>query len=687
MGGMVALARVGVVGYDVRFMAETYTVLARRYRSQDFDELVGQEAIAQTLKNAIKANRVAHAFLFTGTRGVGKTSIARILAKAINCPNRKADGNPCCKCSSCELIARGEDMDVIEIDGASNNGVDSIREIRQAAGIRPARSPYKIYIIDEVHMVTTSGFNALLKTLEEPPEHVKFIFATTDVHKVLPTILSRCQRFDFKNIPTPRIAEHLTKIVKDEGVKADNEAVFRIARLGNGSMRDALSILDRVLSLGEKQITEKLIEDLLGKPPTAAIGGLVGAIAEADAAAAIKAADAMLKEGMGPEQLVGEMIEFLRGLMLVSACGKDTDLLEVPAESREVFVKLAAKFDVPTIVHLLALCEQTHRTLKSTTMARPLLDALLVRLALAEQFSSIREVVKQLQDGSNAQPMAGQKKNDVGPGVRAPVAAPAPAVAAVPVAAPAAVQAPSDGGADVEGDREESIYEVMKTHMKAKEAEKAARYAAPPAGAAPAGPAAPAARRPAAVDPEEEYSSFGAQMRAQIARTVEQQAAQRQQMQQPARGRPTAAGSAAAPVVTMSPEQLRDPAYVWSVIQPHLGYLARTIGHVASLSRIDLEANEITMVVPESQKNFVADERGKAKVEEAFKAATGRNFRAAFEFTEAQAAPEGARSGVGIVQRVSPELWEAVQKTPLVRQLMEKLDAQVVNIEPLAPSE
>src|SRR3954471_18025136 len=237
-------------------MSDAYTVLARRYRSQTFDELVGQEAIAQTLKNAIKSNRVGHAFLFTGTRGVGKTSAARILAKAINCPNRTPDGNPCGECNRCKAIARGEDMDVIEIDGASNNSVDQIRELRQSAGIRPARSPYKIYIIDEVHMLTGGAFNALLKTLEEPPSHVKFIFATTDVHKVPATIISRVQRFDFKNIPTARIAAHLKEILDDEKIPAEPEALHRIARLGNGSMRDALSILDRVLSLGEKSISD-----------------------------------------------------------------------------------------------------------------------------------------------------------------------------------------------------------------------------------------------------------------------------------------------------------------------------------------------------------------------------------------------------------------------------------------------
>ena len=374
-------------------MAEAYTVLARRYRSQNFDELVGQEAVAQTLKNAIKANRVAHAFLFTGTRGVGKTSAARILAKAINCPNRKADGNPCGECDMCKAIARGEDIDVIEIDGASNNSVDQIRELRQSAGIRPARSPYKIYIIDEVHMLSTGAFNALLKTLEEPPEHVKFIFATTDIHKVPATIISRCQRFDFKNIPTAKIAEHLKEVVKEEGLKADDEALFRVARLGNGSMRDALSILDRVLSMGEKQLTDKILEDLRGKPPTAAIGELVQAIANGDAAAAITRADKLLAESMGVEQLLSELIDFLRNVMLVATCGEKTTLLDVPAESRPMYVSAAAKFDPPTLVHLIALCDQAQRSLKASIMHRPLLDALIVRLALSEQFSTIKSLL------------------------------------------------------------------------------------------------------------------------------------------------------------------------------------------------------------------------------------------------------------------------------------------------------
>ncbi len=393
-------------------MADSYTVLARRYRSQTFDQLVGQEAIAQTLKNAIKSNRVAHAFLFTGTRGVGKTSAARILAKAVNCPNRTAEGNPCGTCNACMATARGDDIDVIEIDGASNNSVDQIRELRQSAGIRPARSPFKIYIIDEVHMLSGGAFNALLKTLEEPPEHVKFIFATTDIHKVPATIISRCQRFDFKNISTVRIAAHLKNIVKDEGLQADDDALHRIARLGNGSMRDALSILDRVLSLGEKHISDKILEDLLGKPATAAIADLVQALAGGDAGGAITRGDKLLLEGMGVEQVLSELIDFFRYLMLVVACGKETELLDVPTEARATYTALAGKYDAPTLVHLIALCEQTLRSLKASTMHRPLFDALLVRLALSEQFTSLHDLLAAgtAAAKSSNPPLAGQKK-------------------------------------------------------------------------------------------------------------------------------------------------------------------------------------------------------------------------------------------------------------------------------------
>src|SRR5271167_4683200 len=228
----------------------SYTVLARRYRSASFDQVVGQEHISQTLKRAIESGRIAHAYLFCGTRGTGKTSTARILAKALNCLKFDAPTpTPCGKCDSCLAIARGDDIDVIEIDAASHTGVENVREIIENANYRPARSRFKVYIIDEVHMLSKSAFNALLKILEEPPSHVKFILATTEPEKVLPTILSRCQRYDFRNISSKEIAGHLKEICKKEKISTEDDALALVAKAGAGSMRDALSLLDRLLSL------------------------------------------------------------------------------------------------------------------------------------------------------------------------------------------------------------------------------------------------------------------------------------------------------------------------------------------------------------------------------------------------------------------------------------------------------
>src|SRR4030095_10805747 len=253
-----------------------------------FDELIGQEHVAQTLKKAIDSGRIAHAYLFCGTRGTGKSSTARILAKCLNREKPdKPTSKPGGKCNSCLAIARGDDIDVIEIDAASNTGVDNVRDIIANAQYRPARARFKVYIIDEVHMLSKAAFNALLKTMEEPPEHVKFILATTEPEKVLPTILSRCQRYDFRNIPTREIADHLKEICKNEKIKAEDDALLLVAKAGAGSMRDALSLLDRLLSVGEKELTIEMIEQLLGLPRTQLIFDLAQAIGEADTKAAL----------------------------------------------------------------------------------------------------------------------------------------------------------------------------------------------------------------------------------------------------------------------------------------------------------------------------------------------------------------------------------------------------------------
>src|SRR5947208_2456502 len=266
---------------------EGYTVLARRYRPQHFAELVGQEHVARALENALKSNRVAHAYLFTGARGVGKTSTARILAKALNCEQGPTT-QPCDECAICKSIASGEDVDVLEIDGASNNGVERVRELRANVQYRPSRARYKIYIIDEVHMLSTAAFNALLKTLEEPPPHVKFIFATTEVQKIPITILSRCQRFDFAGIGITQIVNRLREIVASEGMEADDEALELVARRAGGSMRDAQSLLDQLLAFSKDKLTAARVHQLLGTANEERVAGLAAAVLRRDGKAALE---------------------------------------------------------------------------------------------------------------------------------------------------------------------------------------------------------------------------------------------------------------------------------------------------------------------------------------------------------------------------------------------------------------
>ncbi len=370
----------------------TYTVLARRYRSQSFEAVVGQKAIADTLRNAIAQNRVAHAYLFCGTRGVGKTSMARIFARALNVPEGEKGGSTE---EVAAAIMAGRDTDVIEIDAASNNSVDDARELIANCVYRPMRGGRKVYIIDEVHMLSTAAFNALLKTMEEPPSHVVFILCTTETHKVPATILSRCQRFDFRNIPTRQIADHLREVLKQEKVAADDELAFMVARLGNGSMRDALSLMERLIaSAGKGQaLTPELLENLLGLPDRAIVSELIDALADGNPSAALERADQLLGRGISIDQALTTFAQRLRDLMVLSACGPKTELVDLADDARAAAAEQAGRFDAAGLVHMIALCESVARSAKSSAFPRAIFDALVVRLALTEKLADVSALV------------------------------------------------------------------------------------------------------------------------------------------------------------------------------------------------------------------------------------------------------------------------------------------------------
>ena len=380
-----------------------YIVFARRYRSQTFDDVIGQAPIVQTLKNAIKTGKVAHSFLFAGTRGVGKTTMARLLAKALNCSAfDAATTQPCCKCESCVAVNLGEDIDVVEIDGATNNGVEQVRQLRENAIYRPARSRFKIYIIDEVHMLSPGAFNALFKILEEPPSHVKFIFATTEPNKVIPTIQSRCQRFDFNNISAKLIAKHLAFILQQEKIKYEDDLILPLAKMANGSMRDGLSLLERLISTGIEPLTAELLEQFLGCPNSEKIYHLIAAVGDSNAPGTLTGVEDLVSTGLSEVRIVDALIDHMRDLMVVKSTAADSDLLILTDQQRQRAGELAEKFDVAGLVYSITALEKLRWTIKNSDTPRALLEACLVRFALSEHFLNVDALLSQLKSGSTA---------------------------------------------------------------------------------------------------------------------------------------------------------------------------------------------------------------------------------------------------------------------------------------------
>lgn len=358
-----------------------YQALYRKWRPTGFDEVVGQTAVITTLKNQIKSDRIGHAYLFCGTRGTGKTSAAKIFARAVNCPNAKEhDGSPCNECETCKAIASGRAMNVFEIDAASNNGVDNIRDIREQVEYPPVTGRYKVYIIDEVHMLSTGAFNALLKTLEEPPAYVIFILATTDPQKIPATILSRCQRYDFKRISKGEIASHLQDIMKREGISVEDKALHYIAEAADGSMRDSLSILDQCLAYhyGET-LTYDNVLDILGAEDDSKYSELFGKIIAHDVEGVLADVAVMINDGCEPGRLINDFIMYLRNVLLVKSIGNN-DVLELSEERYDKAHADAELADRDTIIRIISsLAELSNRT-RFSQQKRVGLEVELIRL-------------------------------------------------------------------------------------------------------------------------------------------------------------------------------------------------------------------------------------------------------------------------------------------------------------------
>ena len=343
-----------------------YQVLARKYRPQNFSEVIGQEHVTRTLKNAIDHGRIAHGYIFSGHRGIGKTTIARILAMCLNC--RKSDRptpEPCGICESCTEIKSGSAVDVIEIDAATNRGIDEIRELREAARYRPARDRYKIYILDEAHQITDAAFNALLKTLEEPPAHIVFMMATTEPEDIPQTIRSRCQHFSFHAVSFDDITKQLTDVAKKEGIKADAEAIAVLAEAGDGSMRDALSIMDQAIACcgPDVKLTAEMVRGLIGTVSTDVMEQLLDCIAQNDSQRALRLIDGLMTQGQSPAYFAKQLVKFLRNCVVAKVAGDDTSLLQISSDERARAIRVADKFSEEDLTRFMQIALRTHSEL------------------------------------------------------------------------------------------------------------------------------------------------------------------------------------------------------------------------------------------------------------------------------------------------------------------------------------
>ena len=391
----------------------SYQVLARKYRPQKFSEVIGQEHVTRTLKNAIEQGRTAHGYIFSGHRGIGKTTVARILAMALNCrSSQNPVAEPCGVCDSCVEIRAGNSVDVIEIDAATNRGIDEIRELREAARYRPARDRFKIYILDEAHQITDAAFNALLKTLEEPPGHVVFMLATTQPEDIPQTIRSRCQHFSFRAVKFEQIVEQLRDLCARENIQADEAALALLAEAGDGSMRDALSILDQAIASSEGGLSAESVRRLIGVAPSGVLEEIMQAVARSSSEEILQSVDRLLSEGQNPVHFARQLVRFLRNATVAKIAGAESSLLQISADERARVARLAELFSEEDLARHLQIMLRTHAELEYRQEQRFHLELGLLKLAHAQRLLPLEELLSRAEPTRSA---AAERKLTIAP--------------------------------------------------------------------------------------------------------------------------------------------------------------------------------------------------------------------------------------------------------------------------------
>ena len=414
----------------------SYQVLARKYRPQKFSEVIGQEHVTRTLKNAIEQERIAHGYIFSGHRGIGKTTVARILAMALNCRSSdKPVAEPCGVCDSCTEIRAGNAVDVIEIDAATNRGIDEIRELREAARYRPARDRFKIYILDEAHQITDAAFNALLKTLEEPPGHVVFMLATTQPEDIPQTIRSRCQHFSFRAVKFEQIVEQLRDLCGRENIQADEDALALLAEAGDGSMRDALSILDQAIASSQGKLSAEAVRQLIGVAPSGILEEIMQAVARSSSEEILQTVDRLLAEGQNPVHFARQLVRFLRNATVAKVAGADSSLLQISSDERARVGRVAGLFSEEELTRHLQIMLRTHSELGYRQEQRFHLELGLLKLAHAQRLLPLEQLLSGVEAN---RPAISERKLTLAPEPRKPEPPAAPRAFVSPFAADSA---------------------------------------------------------------------------------------------------------------------------------------------------------------------------------------------------------------------------------------------------------